>query len=81
MYYARICGAFITFENDKELNTAVKMLKEQHHHFKVDRAQEPSNYIWENLGFTEKQQNQRYKLAILILTFCMFLSYKWQFAM
>ena len=54
-YNTKIVGAFLIFETQCSLKRAVKILKKENHPFKIKRAWEPTNYVWENLGISKKQ--------------------------
>lgn len=74
----RICGAFITLENN--MKEVEKVLKENDFilfdkfDVNIKRAKEPSNYIWENMATTRKELIARKSNMVLkiglILGFC-----------
>jgi len=45
------------------------------------RSKEPSDYIWDNLGITKKQQRRNQFIVLACLAIIMILAYKYQFEM
>lgn len=55
LYNGRICGCFVTLENNMEFVQRVLSVRElviNNTPIKIKRAKEPKNYIWENMAFT-----------------------------
>lgn len=57
-YYTPVCGVFMTFENDIHVRKAQNVMNETKlkkfgENVQVVRAEEPSNYIWENMHYTK----------------------------
>jgi len=48
-YEARICGAFVMFENRHQVANAISICNADER-CKVHRSSEPSDYLWDNLG-------------------------------
>lgn len=83
-YNTDVCGVFITFENDSDVkmsqdicrNTKLQIFGKQ---INIKRAQEPSNYIWENLANTKNQLRFRLYIVMSLLGLILFFAYKLQF--
>ena len=80
-YDAKICGAFLTFETEEVMKKAIKIWKTLDPKVKVERAAEPSIYIWENLSITTLQRVFNKLVVFVILFALMALAYKYQGAL
>lgn len=70
----------MTFETQKHLETAVHWIQKDHT-FRVERAKEPSTYIWENLALTERDQKLRKLAVFAILGLILYLVYQFEYEM
>jgi hypothetical protein len=55
LYKGRVCGCFVTIENNSDFVQKVLRRRELTINgtvVKIKRAKEPKNYIWENMAFT-----------------------------
>lgn len=85
-YNTNVCGFFITFENDSDVKLAKKICDQTKLQIfgkavSISRAKEPSNYIWENMGYTDQHQNLMFYVVIAFLALVLFLAYNLQFDM
>ena len=74
-----ICGVFITLANDKSVkgiqracDEKIKVLGEE---IELKKAKEPSDYIWENMGYTAKRQAVFFWIIMLVLGIIIIFSY------
>jgi hypothetical protein len=88
-YNANICGLFVTFETDSAVKLAEDMCKNVNRskfqlfgkRVQIARAKEPSNYIWENMGYSNRRQSIAFYIVMLVLGFIIFIAYNIQFQM
>ena len=83
-YNAKVIGAFITYENWQDMivaQEANQKLKLQlfGKKLKMQTANEPSNYIWENLGLSLTRRSICFVLAITLMSIVIFSAYFIQF--
>ena len=85
-YLTPAVGVFITYQHTNYKRWAgntvedggVEILGEQ---IKLEKVKEPSNYIWENLHYSQKRQRTGSLIAVLVLSIILFTSYLGQFNM
>jgi hypothetical protein len=72
----------MTFEKDKDFKDAIeimnnrkKPLKKFGHSIKVTRAEEPSNYIWENMHYTRLTQTTWFIYVMIGIALVLTLGY------
>lgn len=85
-YHARVCGAFVTFESDKDLKTAKAICEQTKLQIfgkpvTMKRSEEPSNYIWENLGITKQKQRVNRTFVSIALIVVLTVAYNLQYRM
>ena len=77
-YEAKICGAFLTFETDVIMEKAINIWKQIDPKVRVERAQEPTVYIWENMSITNLRRNFNKLVVFSVLAFLMYIAYHYQ---
>ena len=81
-----IVGVFITFENNDSVKKAHKLcLEEKITLLKQDttmvKASEPSDYIWENMGYSRGYQKFYFWIVVLLLGIIIYVAYRIQFSL
>lgn len=77
-YDTRICGAFLTFETEEVLKKAIRVWKRLDPKVRVERAQEPTIYIWENMAITNFQRTLNKLVVFSVLALLMYVAYHYQ---
>lgn len=77
---------FITFEDDTDKQMAVHILKQTNIQIfgkkvEVQRAAEPSQYIWENMAYNQRVQKRNFWLVMIPFLAVIMFAYKLQFQM
>lgn len=85
-YETDVCGVFITFENDSSVQMAKSICEKTRLQIfgkpiKIKRAREPSEYIWDNMGFTAEKQRARFFAVLGALAVTLFAAYKVQYGL
>jgi hypothetical protein len=77
-YDARICGAFLTFETEEILKKAIRIWKHLDPKVRVERAQEPTIYIWENMSISNLKRTINKLVVFSVLALLMYVAYHYQ---
>ena len=77
-YDARICGAFLTFETEEILKKAIRIWKHLDPKVRVERAQEPTIYIWENMSISNLRRTVNKLVVFSVLALLMYVAYHYQ---
>lgn len=76
-YDTKICGAFLTFETEDIMKKAIKIWKHLDPKVRVERAQEPSIYIWENISILPIKRTLNKLIVFTILAVFMLVCYRY----
>ena len=82
-YHSRIVGVFITYETERDIRYAqrhkvAEIFKER---TSISQAKEPTNYSWENLGFSLLRRTFGLVAALSLMSLSIFIAYNIQFKM
>lgn len=84
-YFCKVVGVFVTYERKDDLMNIHKASKKKTKFLgkktKIRQADQPYNYIWENMAYTKTRRCCGFMWSMLILTFFLLIAFTIQFKM
>lgn len=86
-YFCRVVGAFVTYERRNDMiyiHKAGKIRKRPSFFgkkIKIEQAEQPYQYTWENMAFTKKRRCMGFMCSMLLLFLFLFIAFTIQFKM
>ena len=76
-YHAKIVGVFITYESERDVRYAKRhnLAEIFRQRTVITQAKEPTNYSWENLGFSILRRTVGLIIAISLMSLSIFVAY------